>query len=206
MKTWLNCQITCHVSWKLPSGWHCVTVSSAGLYWLNLAIKIRIPWKGTFTSLLQINCSVGKQCLLGNISESFYIGNRVRVWQMAWVLAHLYAEQFFNGNDRMFLRADLIFRPDSDACDLSRVLLTPWLSSISSITFSSFTFLNKLILWRVLDFNSRREVVIYPPCLFTSIKFSIECWTASSSLSDLQDLEVKVFVNWVSLGVLPITR
>ena len=56
---------------------------------------------------------------------------------MAWVLAHLYAEQFFNGNDRMFLRADLIFRPDSDACDLSRVLLTPWLSSISSITFSS---------------------------------------------------------------------
>ena len=41
---------------------------------------------------------------------------------MAWVLAHLYAEQFFNGNDCMFLRADLIFQPDSDSCDLSRVL------------------------------------------------------------------------------------
>ena len=44
---------------------------------------------------------------------------------MAWVLAHLYAEQFFNGKDRMFLPADLIYWPDSDECDLSRVLLIP---------------------------------------------------------------------------------
>ena len=98
---------------------------------------------------------------------------------MAWVLAHLYAEQFFNGNDRMFLRVDLIFRPDSDACDLSRVLLTPWLSSISSITFSSaFLKIKSVGISRSLCSlpNRFNAVIPFNPSFISSTTF----WTSSS--------------------------
>ena len=89
----------------------------------------------------------------------------------------------------------LTYWPDSDGTDLSWVWLTPCLTSSFSLISSAFleiksvtlftvqqiqcwdtishlfsyTSLNNPIIWRVLDFESRREVVVYPPWLCTLI-------------------------------------
>ncbi len=83
---------------------------------------------------------------------------------------------FFNGKDRMFLRVNLTYWSDSDTWNLSWVFLAPWLSSISSIWFSS-AFVFETIDWSVC-LLALKHLVSLQDRVWSSVQAELDLHTA----------------------------